>query len=70
MEDTLRIMSLNLICYACFSEFDLSKRHDNIATWGFQTDLFLSSQGRKNKYPIENFHIFLLKGTHEISSIA
>jgi hypothetical protein len=53
-----------------FSEFDLSKRHDNIAAWGFQTDLFLASQGRKNKYPIENFHIFLLKGTHEISSIA
>jgi hypothetical protein len=26
-------------------------------------------KGRKKKHPIENFHIFLLKGTHEISSL-
>jgi hypothetical protein len=28
------------------------------------------SKGRNKKHPIENFHIFLLKGTHEISFIA
>jgi hydroxypyruvate isomerase len=32
-----------------FSEFDLSKRHDNIAAWGFQTDLFLASQRKKEQ---------------------